>query len=94
MTDEELEISCKECGKVFPFELIENLFKGIPVYCERCGYENKKEFFPILTETKQTISNIKYLIKKIRKKAIKYTKTKISRIRKKIEDFKEKHLFI
>ena len=34
------EYSCEGCGKLLPMELIEELNKGNPIYCENCGAKN------------------------------------------------------
>ena len=73
-------ISCKECEWIFPEELVRNLIKGVPVYCEKCGAEINRQGFTMpqlenylksfLSTVKKTVlSKVKGTLKKVKKKA-------------------------
>ena len=85
------EFVCKECKSKIPDDLIEILKSGNVIFCEKCGLENRKEYFNFeviqpVSAKEQTTTNLQNLKSK-GKQAFNLIKSKISEYKDK---FKEK----
>jgi NAD-dependent SIR2 family protein deacetylase len=83
-------LECKECGGDIPEELFENLIKGDPIYCEKCGAQINREDIKIQIEshqlTEKTSTTFKDIFGDFKKKSIEYTKKKLRQRYKRIKE--------
>ena len=78
-------MECRECGWIFPEELMRQLNEGTPIYCEKCGMENFNQI--LKGEIPNKSVKVKKAFTSVKKKTIVFR----DKVKQRLKEYREKH---